>query len=109
MNTDVRRSIFVSLLSAADYEDAHARLLKLRLDKYDKREIPNVLMQCVGAEEQYNPYYTLVARLACSDRKVQWAFQDSLWKLFRRLGSPCSTRTAETRTQTTRPWTFVGW
>ncbi len=86
MNTEVRRAVFVSLLSAADYEDAHARLLKLRLTKHDKKEIPNVLIQCVGSEEQYNPYYGLVGREGCSDRKVQWAFRDCLWKLFRRMG-----------------------
>ncbi len=87
MNTNVRRSIFVTLLSAADYQDAHDRLLKLRLDKHDKREIPHVLMRCAGSEEQYNLYYGLVARQVCqSDQKIRWAFQDSLWKLFRRMG-----------------------
>jgi len=88
MNTDVRRSIFVTLLSAADSRDAHARLLKLRLKKADKREVANVLVHGVGAEEKFNSYYGLVAHRACSDRKVQWAFQDCLWKLFRRLGEP---------------------
>ncbi|TPX09606.1 uncharacterized protein E0L32_009207 [Thyridium curvatum] len=88
MNTEVRRAIFVTLLSAADYEDAFHRLQRLRLNKYDKREIPNVLIQCVGSEQHYNAYYTLIARQMCSDRKVQWAFQDSLWKLFKRLGEP---------------------
>ncbi|KAH8887090.1 hypothetical protein GQ53DRAFT_657049 [Thozetella sp. PMI_491] len=86
MNTDVRRSIFVAILSATDCEDAYVRLLKLRLNKERQREIPNVLMQCSGAEEQYNPYYTLIARRLCSDRKIRWAFQDCLWRLFGRLG-----------------------
>ncbi|KAK3320036.1 hypothetical protein B0T19DRAFT_278498 [Cercophora scortea] len=86
MNTDVRRSIFVSILSATDYEDAYFRILKLRLNKERQREIPNVLIQCTGAEEQYNPYYTLIAKKLCADRKVRWSFQDSLWRLFRRLG-----------------------
>ncbi|KAK3384747.1 hypothetical protein B0H63DRAFT_471440 [Podospora didyma] len=86
MNTDVRRSIFVAILSATDYEDAYLRIHKLRLNKERQREIPNVIMQCSGAEKQYNPYYTLVAMKLCSDRKVRWSFQDSLWRLFRRLG-----------------------
>ncbi|KAK0713823.1 hypothetical protein B0T26DRAFT_678107 [Lasiosphaeria miniovina] len=86
MNTDVRRSIFVAILSATDYEDAYLRILKLRLNKERQREVPNVIMQCSGAEQQYNPYYTLVAKKLCSDRKVRWSFQDSLWRLFRRLG-----------------------
>lgn len=86
MNTDVRRSIFVALLSATDYDDAYVRLLKLRLNKDRQREIANVILQCAGAEQQYNPYYTLVAKRLCSDRKIRWSFQDSLWKLFRRMG-----------------------
>jgi len=86
MNTDVRRSIFVAILSATDYEDAYVRLLKLRLNKDRQRGIPNVLIQCAGAEAQYNPYYTLIAKRICSDRKIRWSFQDALWKLFRRLG-----------------------
>lgn len=86
MNTDVRRSIFVAVLSATDYEDAYVRLLKLRLNKDRQREIPNVLIQCAGAEQGYNPYYTLIAKRLCSDRKIRWSFQDALWKLFRRLG-----------------------
>jgi nucleolar MIF4G domain-containing protein 1 len=86
MNTDVRRSIFVAILSATDYEDAYLRLLKLRLNKDRQREMPNVLIQCAGAEAQYNPYYTLIAKRICSDRKVRWSLQDALWKLFRRLG-----------------------
>ncbi len=86
MNTDVRRSIFVAIMSANDYEDAHTRILKLRLNKERQREIPNVVMQCAGAEKQYNPYYTLIAKRLCSDRKIRWSFQDGLWRLFRRLG-----------------------
>lgn len=86
MNTDVRRSIFVAIISATDYEDANVRLLKLRLNKDRQREIANVILQCTGAEQQYNPYYTLVAKRLCADRKIRWSFQDSLWKLFRRLG-----------------------
>ena len=86
MNTDVRRSIFISILSATDYEDAYHRILKLRLNKERQREIPNVIVQCSGAEQHYNPYYTLIAKKFCGDRKIRWAFQDSLWRMFRRLG-----------------------
>ncbi|KAK3391578.1 hypothetical protein B0T20DRAFT_473128 [Sordaria brevicollis] len=86
MNTDVRRSIFVSIMSATDYEDAYYRILKLRLNKERQREVPYVIIQCAGAEQHYNPYYTLVAKKLCSDRKIRWSFQDALWKLFRRLG-----------------------
>lgn len=86
MNTEVRRSIFISIVSAADYEDAYYRILKLRLNKERQREIPNVIVQCSGAEQHYNPYYTFIAKKFCGDRKIRWSFQDALWQMFRRLG-----------------------
>ncbi|KAM7221501.1 hypothetical protein V8F06_003073 [Rhypophila decipiens] len=86
MNTDVRRSIFVSLLSSLDYEDAYYRILKLRLNKEQKREIANVIVQLSGAEKHYNPYYALVAKKFCIDHRSRWSFQDTLWRMFRRLG-----------------------
>ncbi|KAH0419716.1 MIF4G domain-containing protein [Colletotrichum camelliae] len=88
MNTDVRRAIFVALVAAADYQDAYMRILKLKLNKYNRREVPNVLIQCSGAQQHYNPYYTLVAKKFCSDSRVKYAFQDTIWTLFRRLGEP---------------------
>ncbi|ROT42700.1 hypothetical protein SODALDRAFT_326851 [Sodiomyces alkalinus F11] len=88
MNTDVRRAIFISLVAAADVNDAHLRILKLRLNKYNRREIPKVLVQCAGAQQYYNPYYTLVASKFCGDPRIKYAFQDVLWTLFRRLGEP---------------------
>ncbi|KAJ0115933.1 hypothetical protein J7T55_004103 [Diaporthe amygdali] len=86
MNTDVRRSIFIAVMSASDYEDAYGRVMKLRLRKDRQKEVAYVVMQCAGAEQQYNPYYGLVARRLCGDGRIRFAFQDSLWKLFRRLG-----------------------
>lgn len=87
MNTEVRRSIFISIMSAMDYQDAYFRILKLRLNKERQREVPNVIIRCVGAEQHYNPYYTLIAKKLCSEqREVKWAFQSSLWKLFGRMG-----------------------
>lgn len=86
MNTDVRRSIFIAIMSATDYKDAHLRLQKLRLKKAQELEIPKVLIHCAGAEKTYNPFYSFVARRVCLDRKLQKAFQFSLWDLFKRMG-----------------------
>ncbi|KAI4136316.1 MAG: hypothetical protein LQ341_005690, partial [Variospora aurantia] len=86
MNTDVRRSIFVGIMSATDYNDAFQRLMKLRLKKSQELEIPKVIVHCAAAETAYNPYYTLLARRVCSDRKLKKAFQFSLWDVFKRTG-----------------------
>lgn len=86
MNTDVRRSIFIAIMSATDYNDAYLSLQKLGLKKKQEQEIPKVLVHCSGAEKLYNPFYTLLARRVCSDRKLKMGFQLSLWELFRRMG-----------------------
>ena len=86
MNTDVRRAVFVAIMSASDYQDAHLRLTKLGLKKKQEYEIPKVLIHCAGAEKSYNPYYTLIAKKLCGDVKLRKSFQFSLWDLFRRMG-----------------------
>lgn len=86
MNTDVRRSIFIAILSATDYNDAYVRLMKLRLKRSQELEIPKVLIHCAGAEKVYNPFYTFLSSRVCSDKKLKMSFQFSLWDLFRQMG-----------------------
>ncbi|GAB1725681.1 hypothetical protein NU195Hw_g4838t1 [Hortaea werneckii] len=90
MNTDIRRAIFIALLSAADYKDAHMRLLKLKLkSKQFLSEVPRVLVHCAGAEAVYNPYYTLIAKEVClqGPRKgMMKHFLFAAWDVLRRLG-----------------------
>jgi nucleolar MIF4G domain-containing protein 1 len=86
MNTDVRRAIFITIVSAADYRDAHERLAKLRLKRSQELEIPRVLIHCAGAEQAYNPYYALMARRLCGEHRLKMAFQFGLWDLFKRMG-----------------------
>lgn len=86
MNTDIRRAIFVTIMSANDYKDAHIKLVKLNLKRAQEVEIPRVLLHCAGAEKQYNPYYTLIARKLCSEHKQRMAFQFALWDFFKRMG-----------------------
>ena len=86
MNTDVRRSIFIAVMSATDHNDAYVRLVKLRLKKSQELEIPKVLIHCAGAEKVYNPFYTFLSRRVCSDKKLKMSFQFSLWDLFKQMG-----------------------
>lgn len=86
MNTDVRRAIFMSILDASDIQDAHMRLLKLHLKNKQQLEIPRVLLHCASTEIAYNPYYTLIARKLCGDRKIRKAFQFALLGILRRMG-----------------------
>jgi nucleolar MIF4G domain-containing protein 1 len=86
MNTDVRRAIFISIMSASDFKDAQIRLNKLNLKKSQETEIPKVIVHCAGSEETYNPYYTVLARKVCADHKMRKSFQFALWDLFKSLG-----------------------
>jgi len=86
MNTDVRRSIFVTIMSADDYETAYKRMQKLRLNSNQKTEIPRVLLRCSSAQENYNPFFTLLARrLISAEPRLGKIFQFSIWNLFDRM------------------------
>lgn len=86
MNTDILRTIFVTVMSASDYKDAYQRLRKIKLNKAQQYNIPRVLVRCAGLEEAYNPYYRLVAEKLCEEHKFRMGFQFNLWGVFRRLG-----------------------
>lgn len=88
MNTDVRRSIFVAIMSATDFQDAYVRLTKLRLKRAQEYEIPRVLVHCTMGEDAHNPYYTLIARRLCGDigRRIKVSFMYALWNVFRKMG-----------------------
>ncbi|KAK5169146.1 suppressor of glycerol defect [Saxophila tyrrhenica] len=85
MNTDVRRAIFIALLSSSNYAEAHMKILKLHLKNKQQLEIPRVLVHCAGAEEGWNPFYALVARKFCVGRGVRKAFTFTFWDVLRRL------------------------
>ncbi|ODQ56386.1 ARM repeat-containing protein [Saitoella complicata NRRL Y-17804] len=87
MNTDIRRAIFITLMSAEDYVDACDKLMKLALKKVQEREIPRVLLHCAGNEKAYNPYYTFIAaRLCAQHHGIKMTFQFCLWDFFRSMG-----------------------
>ncbi|KAI8938264.1 hypothetical protein NX059_005923 [Plenodomus lindquistii] len=86
MNTDIRRAIYISIMSATDFKDAQIRLSKLNLKRSQEVEIPRVIVHCAGAEKTYNPFYTVLARKVCSDHKSRKSFQFALWDIFKSLG-----------------------
>ncbi|KAL5485817.1 SGD1 [Sanghuangporus weigelae] len=87
MNTDVRRSIFVVLMSSDDYVDACDRLAQLNLTEIQQREIIRVLLHCCGNEKSYNPYYTLIAAHLCKQSHGhRVTLQYCFWDFLRSLG-----------------------
>ncbi|TPX67953.1 hypothetical protein SpCBS45565_g03507 [Spizellomyces sp. 'palustris'] len=86
MNTDVRRSVFIVLMSSEDCVDAFERLLKLNLKDKQEREIVRVLVHCCCQERVYNPYYALVAQKVCQHAHgFKITFQYALWDAFKAM------------------------
>ncbi|XP_023392504.1 nucleolar MIF4G domain-containing protein 1, partial [Pteropus vampyrus] len=86
MNTDVRRTIFCTIMTSEDFLDAFEKLLKLGLKDQQEREIVHVLVDCCLQEKTYNPFYAFLAgRLCDCERRLQMTFQFSIWDKFRDL------------------------
>ncbi|CDO92276.1 unnamed protein product [Kluyveromyces dobzhanskii CBS 2104] len=89
MNTDVRRAIFVSIMSAEDYLDAFSKIEKLNLKSKQSLDISRVLLHCLsndGAATAYNPYYSLLAgKLSEYNHKLSKSFQFLFWEIVKRL------------------------
>ena len=80
MNTDTRRNIFCTVISAEDYLDAFEKLVKLVVRTQKEREVAFVLIDCCMHEKRFNPYYAqLMVKLAAFDRKYRMAAQFALW------------------------------
>lgn len=88
MNTDVRRAIFVSVMSAQDYTDAFEKIEKLGLKNKQILEIPRVLLNCLLADSKengYNQFYALVGMKLCEQhhnllKSFQFLFWDTVQK-----------------------------
>ncbi|OSX58848.1 hypothetical protein POSPLADRAFT_1173112 [Postia placenta MAD-698-R-SB12] len=87
MNTEIRRGIFVVLMSSEDYVDAQERLSQLKLTEVQQREIIRVILHCCGNEKAYNPYYTLVGQQLCRmSHSHKITLQFCLWDFLRDMG-----------------------
>lgn len=81
MNTDIRRAIFISIMSANDYIDAVTKLDKLALRKAQEKEIPRIVIHCAVVEPAWNPYYGILAGKLCDSHSYRKTFQFMLWDL----------------------------
>lgn len=83
MNTDIRRAIFISIMSANDFVDAVTKLDKLALKKAQERDIPRILIHCAVVEPSWNPYYGVLAGKLCDSHSLRKTFQFMLWDLIK--------------------------
>lgn len=89
MNTDVRRAIFISIMSAQDFMDAFTKIEKLNLKKKQTMEISKVLLHCLaqdGNSNGYNPYYGLLAKRLCENQQtLAKSFQFLFWDIVKKF------------------------
>lgn len=85
MNTDIRRAIFISIMSSNDFIEAFTKLDKLRLKKAQEREIPKILLHCVSIEKVSNPYYSFLANKLCSSHSLRKTFQFCFWDFMKEV------------------------
>ncbi|KAI0012395.1 dihydrolipoyl dehydrogenase [Xylariaceae sp. FL0662B] len=94
-NTEVRQRIFVALHAATDYENAELLIRKLRLNKHQRKEIPEVVVRSSERQSQYNPYYSLVASRFSGDRELSFQFRRCLTTRLKRMGEDIDTGEGE--------------
>jgi len=86
MNTEARRSVFYTIMSANDYKDAYVRLATLPHAKSTERELMRVLLTCCGQEQSYNEYYALLAEECLRhNKKLKYDVQFSLWDVLKAI------------------------
>ncbi|KAI9638207.1 putative osmoregulation-related protein [Dioszegia hungarica] len=87
MNTDVRRSIFVILMTSEDYIHACDRLSLLKFTETQQREFVRVALHCCATEKTYNPYHSLIINHLCAESySHRFTLQYALWDFLRELG-----------------------
>lgn len=87
MNTDIRKALFVTIMTAATVDEVKDRLIKMRLTKKQMREVPSVLVRCATAEKTFNPYYADLAKKLGHEREIRKALWNPLFEILNNLES----------------------
>ncbi|KAF8361541.1 hypothetical protein PRIPAC_88464 [Pristionchus pacificus] len=86
MNTEVRRNVFCSVVSAKSEDDAFERLLRLSLKGTQEREIIHILITMLLKEKKFNPFYVaLLRRFSDHNKRFPITIQYALWDRLREL------------------------
>lgn len=83
---DVKKAVFLAIMSSDDYLHAFEQLMHLNLKKTQEREIVRILVNCCQAEKNYNPFYEMLAIKLCSyDANFKYTFKYCLWDYLKDL------------------------
>lgn len=69
---NLRRTLYLTIMSSATFEEAGHKLLKLRLPPEQEPEVCAIILECCGQEKTYMSFYGLLAQRFCG-RMVSYA------------------------------------
>lgn len=61
----LRRTLYLTIMSALDYEEAGHKLLKLRLPEGQEIELCSMICECCSQEKTFLRFYALLAARFC--------------------------------------------
>ncbi|GAB4835181.1 hypothetical protein Ancab_000090 [Ancistrocladus abbreviatus] len=76
---NLRRTIYLTIMSSVDFEEAGHKLLKIKLEQGQEMELCIMLLECCSQERTYLRYYGLLGQRFCMLNKV---YQDNFEKCF---------------------------
>ena len=76
---NLRRMIYLTIMSSADFEEAGHKLLKIKLEPGQEMELCIMLLECCSQERIYLRYYGLLGQQFCMISKV---YQENFEKCF---------------------------
>ncbi|XP_052135755.1 uncharacterized protein LOC127754316 [Oryza glaberrima] len=76
---NLRRTIYLTIMSSVDFEEAGHKLLKIKLEPGQEMELCIMLLECCSQERTYLRYYGLLGQRFCMINKV---YQDNFEKCF---------------------------
>ncbi|KAJ9565999.1 hypothetical protein OSB04_001965 [Centaurea solstitialis] len=76
---NLRRTIYLTIMSSVDFEEAGHKLLQIKLQPGQEMEVCMMLLECCSQERTYLRYYGLLGQWFCMMKKV---YQESFEKCF---------------------------
>ncbi|KFK42479.1 hypothetical protein AALP_AA2G262400 [Arabis alpina] len=76
---NLRRTIYLTIMSSVDFEEAGHKLLKIKLEPGQEMELCIMLLECCSQERTYLRYYGLLGQRFCMIQKIH---QENFEKCF---------------------------
>ncbi|XP_057874037.2 uncharacterized protein LOC131080005 [Cryptomeria japonica] len=73
---NLRRTIYLTIMSSFDFEEAGHKLLKIKLEPGQEMELCIMLLECCSQERTYLRYYGLLGQRFCMINKIYQEFFD---------------------------------